>query len=161
MEQADKLTWKKTDEDDTSVYGDDPLESQRRKEKQKEGVLNDLQLQLMVKHSDPLKYYELKQKKKLEIHDQSYNNLRKLTKGKKSDHEVTGEDKEEGSSFQNKIFELLEKTNERVQLDRPFLIREKMQVIMIDSEKQNKNRSLGKVRTRDNSGHDETARDGK
>lgn len=33
------------------------------------------------------------------------------------------------------MFELLEKTNERVQLDRPFLIREKMQVIMVDSEK--------------------------
>ena len=33
------------------------------------------------------------------------------------------------------MFELLEKTNERVKLDRPFLIREKMQVIMIDSEK--------------------------
>lgn len=33
------------------------------------------------------------------------------------------------------MFEVLEKTNERVQLDRPFLIREKMQVIMLDSEK--------------------------
>lgn len=37
-------------------------------------------------------------------------------------------------SFRNKMFELLEKTNQRVQLDRPFLIKEKMQVIMIDSE---------------------------
>ena len=35
------------------------------------------------------------------------------------------------------MFELLEKMNQRVQLDRPFLIREKMQVIMIDSEKKN------------------------
>ena len=34
------------------------------------------------------------------------------------------------------MFELLEKTNQRVQLDRPFLIREKMQVIMIDSDRQ-------------------------
>ena len=34
------------------------------------------------------------------------------------------------------MFDVLEKTNERVQLDRPFLIREKMQVIMLDSEKQ-------------------------
>ena len=31
------------------------------------------------------------------------------------------------------MFELIEKTNERVQLDRPFLIHEKMQVIMQDS----------------------------
>ena len=37
------------------------------------------------------------------------------------------------------MFEVLEKTNERVQLDRPFLIREKMQVIMLDSEKQQQN----------------------
>ena len=91
----------------------------------------------MIKHSNPLKYYSLKQKKKLEIHDQSYKNLRKLTKGKRSAQEVGSDDKagEDGSSFSNKIFELLEKTNERVSLDRPFLIREKMQVIMIDSEK--------------------------
>lgn len=46
------------------------------------------------------------------------------------------ENKKEGEgSLRNKMFELLEKTNERVQLDRPFLIREKMQVIMVDSEK--------------------------
>ena len=32
------------------------------------------------------------------------------------------------------MFEMIQKTNERVQLDRPFLIREKMQVIMVDSE---------------------------
>ena len=36
--------------------------------------------------------------------------------------------------FRNKIFALLQKTNERVHLDRPFLIREKMQVIMHDAE---------------------------
>lgn len=47
---------------------------------------------------------------------------------------LTKKDKE--SSFRNKMFELLEKTNERVHLDRPFLIREKMQVILLDSEKQ-------------------------
>ena len=59
------------------------------------------------------------------IHDESFKKLMKLTENKKE-----GE-----GSLRNKMFELLEKTNERVQLDRPFLIREKMQVIMVDSEK--------------------------
>lgn len=54
-------------------------------EKEKGGVLSNLQLELMVKHNDPLKYYEHKQAKKLKIHDQSYKNLRMLTKGKCSD----------------------------------------------------------------------------
>jgi hypothetical protein len=48
---------------------------------------------------------------------------------------LTEKKKEGEGSLRNKMFELLEKTNERVQLDRPFLIREKMQVIMVDSEK--------------------------
>ena len=43
------------------------------------------------------------------------------------------------------MFEVLEKTNERVQLDRPFLIREKMQVIMLDSEKQNQEQAAIKL----------------
>lgn len=39
----------------------------------------------MVKHSDPLRYYSIKQKKKLEIHDESYKKLRQLTKGKRAE----------------------------------------------------------------------------
>ena len=85
--------------------------------------LSDLSLALMVKHSDPLAYYGVKQKKKLEIHDESYAKLRKLTHRKASKE----------TEFRNQMFELIEKTNERVQLDRPFLIHEKMQVIMQDS----------------------------
>ena len=34
--------------------------------------MNSLQHEIMIKHSDPLHYYSMKQKKKLEIHDQSY-----------------------------------------------------------------------------------------
>ena len=48
---------------------------------------------------------------------------------------LTDNKKNKENSLRNKMFDLLEKTNERVQLDRPFLIREKMQVIMVDSEK--------------------------
>jgi len=79
----------------------------------------------MVKHSDPLRYYSMKAQKKLAIHDESFKKLMVLTDNKKN---------KEGS-LRNKMFDLLEKTNERVQLDRPFLIREKMQVIMVDSDK--------------------------
>ena len=93
-------------------------------------MLSDLKLSLMVKHSDPLKYYSLKAKKKLEIHDESYKKLKQLTRSQKG-----GGGNNDQTQFRNKMFEVLEKTNERVQLDRPFLIREKMQVIMLDSEK--------------------------
>ena len=59
----------------------------------------------MVKHSDPLKYYKEKAKKKIEIHDESYKKIRALTKSKQGSNENT---------FRNKMFEILEKTNERV-----------------------------------------------
>ena len=88
-------------------------------------MLSDLKISLMVKHSDPLKYYTQKAEKKMAIHNESYKKLKELTKSKNN----------ESTQFRNKMFEVLEKTNERVQLDRPFLIREKMQVIMLDSEK--------------------------
>lgn len=127
--------------DEWNVKGEDiDGESKGHKE---DRTLTDLEIALMVKHSDPLKYYELKQKKKLEMHEKSYNALHQLTKGKRPDQMVelkegspAGEDGGAGGekSFRNKMFELLEKTNQRVQLDRPFLIKEKMQVIMIDSE---------------------------
>lgn len=104
-------------------------------------MLDDLTLALMVKHSDPLQYYSLKQQKKLMIHDASYKSLHKLTRGRRHESSNEREDEdmpggEDGGSFRSKMFDLLEKTNQRVQLDRPFLIREKMQVIMVDSEKQ-------------------------
>ena len=49
---------------------------------------------------------------------------------------MTQKNSEQGNDneFRSKMFEMIQKTNERVQLDRPFLIREKMQVIMVDSE---------------------------
>lgn len=92
------------------------------KESKKLAVMSDLEHALMVKRHDPLQYYNMKMDKKMPIHDESFKKLIKLTK------------KDKEGSFSNKMFELLEKTNERVHLDRPFLIREKMQVIMLDSE---------------------------
>ena len=79
---------------------------------------------LLAKRNDPLHYFDVKTKKKLLLHEESTKKLAELT-GQISDKK----------SFRSQICELLNKTNERVQLDRPFLIREKMQVIMIDSEK--------------------------
>ena len=69
-------------------------------------MLSDLKISLMVKHSDPLKYYSLKAKKKLEIHDESYKKLKLLTKRREGGNEST--------EFRNKMFDVLEKTNERV-----------------------------------------------
>ena len=98
----------------------------------------------MVKNKDPLQYYTLKTKLKLSQHNESTRKLKQLTQGKKKegnydDEEEEGGLKEDGEKggqgFRNKMFEMLQKTNQRVQLDRPFLIREKMQVIMLDSEK--------------------------
>ena len=87
-------------------------------------MLSDIELALLAKRNDPLHYFDVKTKKKLLVHAES---AKKLA-------EVTGQltDKK---SFRSQICELLDKTNERVLLDRPFLIREKMQVIMIDSER--------------------------
>ena len=49
------------------------------KPSKREQILSELKLALMVKHSDPLKYYGLKAEKKLKIHDESYNKLKLLT----------------------------------------------------------------------------------
>lgn len=76
-----------------------------------------------MKRNDPLKYFDEKFKRKMSIHDESSRKLAALT-GQVHD----------AKSFRTEITDLLNKTNERVQLDRPFLIREKMQVIMVDSE---------------------------
>lgn len=115
------------DDSDNSDYSQKV--AQEIQPSKQEQQLSDLKLALMIKHSDPLKYYIQKAKKKIEIHDESYKKIRALTKSKEGTNE---------STFRNKMFEILEKTNERVQLDRPFLIREKMQVIMLDSEKESK-----------------------
>ena len=42
----------------------------------KEQMLSELKIALMVKHSDPLKYYGMKQERKLKIHDESYKRLK-------------------------------------------------------------------------------------
>ena len=44
-------------------------------------MLSELKIALMVKHSDPLKYYGMKQERKLKIHDESYKRLKQLTSG--------------------------------------------------------------------------------
>lgn len=72
-----------------------------------------------MKRKDPLKYYGDKASKKREILNESTKKLLKIT----------------GSINNDRLNDILDKTNQRVQLDRGFLIREKMQVIIIDSEK--------------------------
>lgn len=62
----------------------------------------------------------MKSKKKLEIHNESYKKLYQLTKGKRpgqedaDEYNANGGKEESGSSFRNKMFELLDKTNHRV-----------------------------------------------
>lgn len=56
----------KTVSDEWNFKGED-FDGEGKAQKE-ERTLTDLEIALMVKHSDPLKYYELKQKKKLEIH---------------------------------------------------------------------------------------------
>ena len=76
----DAVSKQQTMTDELIFKGDDiDGESKARKG---ERTLTDLEIALMVKHSDPLKYYELKHKKKLEMHEKSYNALYQLTKGK-------------------------------------------------------------------------------
>ena len=43
--------------------------------------------------------------------------------------------------MQKQIFEMLEKTNQRVSLDRNFLIKEKMRVIMVEAERQERKKA--------------------
>ena len=69
--------------DEYNLKGED-IDGEGKMEKE-DRTLTDLEIALMVKHSDPLKYYELKQKKKLELHDKNYNALHQLTKGKRPD----------------------------------------------------------------------------
>ena len=131
-EDSTKMTTKANYDgnDDLSVYSQ--IGDYEIKPGKKEQFLSELKLALMVKHSDPLQYYSMKQQKKLKIHDESYKKLRDLTKGKKNKQHSTdgGGDKEGASdnestgggpevamhqtSFRNKMFELLEKTNQRV-----------------------------------------------
>ena len=64
----------------------------------------------MVKHSDPLKYYTHKTKKKNAIHNESIKNLDKLIAARgvmADDSEVEEKDED----FKRKMFRVLEKTN--------------------------------------------------
>ena len=45
----------------------------------KEHVLSDIELAMMVKHSDPLQYYTIMTKKKMEIADVAFNKLIGIT----------------------------------------------------------------------------------
>ena len=66
-------------------------------------VLDDIELLILMKRNDPLKYFDEKFKKKISIHDES---SRKLA-------EVTGQ-MHNVKSFRSEITDLLNKTNERV-----------------------------------------------
>ena len=69
----------------------------------------------MMKRNDPLEYFNAKAQKKMLIHDES---SKKLAETTGQVHDV--------KSFRNEITEILNKTTVRVQMDRPFLIKEKM-----------------------------------
>ena len=65
----------------------------------------------MVKHSDPLKYYSHKTKKKSAIHNESIKNLDKLIAKRGIMEEDEDEIDEKDQDFKRKMFKVLEKTN--------------------------------------------------
>ena len=75
-----------------------------------------------MKDQNPFEYSYQKALKKIKLHERNREKLSEFT---------TSAD---NNRFKNRMLKLLERTNERVTLDRPFLIQEKMAVIMREND---------------------------
>ena len=89
-----------------------------------------------MKEENPFKYSTEVALKKIEQHKQAVNKLEEYTSKADSTNR-----------FRNRMLNLLEKTNERVTLDRPFLIQEKMSVIIAQADKMDSRNNSAEFRT--------------